>query len=220
MMWNGGTLATAGNLVFQGTADGLVSAYDARSGKMLWHFDAGLGIVSAPISYSVGGRQYISVLVGYGGNTFGAGLLYAGWKFGAQPRRLLTFALGGNAKLAPAAPRDMKLRPVDDPAYRIDEAGLDQGHRLYVMHCALCHGPNVASSGTAAPDLRESSVALDPQAIRAVLQEGALERQGMPRFENLSDTEVGQIASYIRAKAREALGTRKPRKEEDLPINF
>ncbi len=220
MMWNGGTLATAGNLVFQGTADGFLSGYDARSGKVLWRFDAGLGIVSAPISFAVGGRQYVSVLVGYGGNTFGAGLLYAGWKFGAQPRRLLTFAVGRHAKLAPSAPRDMQLHPVDDPSFRIDEASLDQGHRLFVMHCALCHGPNVASSATAAPDLRESGLAMDPQAIRAVLHDGALERQGMPRFETLSDREVSQIASYIRAKAREALGTRKPRTEEDLPITF
>jgi quinohemoprotein ethanol dehydrogenase len=219
-LWNGGTLATGGNLVFQGTAEGIMSAYDARSGKELWHFDAGLGIVSAPVSYSVGGKQYVSVLVGYGGNTFGAGLLYAGWKYGAQPRRLLTFALGGHARLAPSPPRDMQLHPVDDPAFKINEAALDQGHRLFTMHCALCHGPNVISSSMAAPDLRESGVALDPQAIWAVLHDGALERQGMPRFETLSAPQVGQIASYIRAKAREALGTRKPAKEEDLPINF
>jgi quinohemoprotein ethanol dehydrogenase len=220
MMWNGGTLATGGNLVFQGTADGLLSAYDAHSGKQLWHFDAGLGIVSAPISFAVGGRQYVSVLVGYGGNTFGAGLLYAGWKFGAQPRRLLTFALNAHTRLAPAAPRDMELRPVDDPAFKIDEASLDQGHRLFVMHCAVCHGPNVASSATAAPDLRESVLPMDPQAFSAVLHDGALERQGMPCFGSLSPAEIGTIAAYIRAKAREALGTRKPSAEEDLPITF
>ena len=66
-IWNGGTLATAGDLVFQGTADGYFSAYDAATGERLWRFNAGLGIIAAPISYSVGGKQYVSVLVGYGG---------------------------------------------------------------------------------------------------------------------------------------------------------
>ena len=66
--WNGGTLTTAGNLVFQGTADGYFAAYDAASGKRLWRFNAGLGISGAPISYAISGRQYVSVLVGYGGS--------------------------------------------------------------------------------------------------------------------------------------------------------
>src|SRR3546814_1242167 len=40
-LWNGGVLSTAGNLVFQGTADGYFTAYDAESGKQLWQFNAG-----------------------------------------------------------------------------------------------------------------------------------------------------------------------------------
>jgi quinohemoprotein ethanol dehydrogenase len=48
-LWNGGTLATAGGLVFQGTAKGDFNAYDAKSGERLWQFNAGLGIISAPM---------------------------------------------------------------------------------------------------------------------------------------------------------------------------
>ncbi|MBL0901233.1 MAG: PQQ-binding-like beta-propeller repeat protein, partial [Reyranella sp.] len=66
-VWNGGALATAGDLVFQGTATGEFAAYDARNGRRLWRFDAQRGISSAPISYAVDGRQYVSVLVGWGG---------------------------------------------------------------------------------------------------------------------------------------------------------
>ena len=51
-MWNGGTLTTGGNLVFQGTADGYFSAYDATNGARVWRFNAGLGIIAAPISYA------------------------------------------------------------------------------------------------------------------------------------------------------------------------
>jgi len=47
-MWNGGTLTTAGNLVFQGTGRGQFIAYDARTGDKLWSMDAGLGIIAAP----------------------------------------------------------------------------------------------------------------------------------------------------------------------------
>src|SRR3546814_9516990 len=38
--WNGGTMATAGNLVFQGHADGSFNAYDSETGKRLWTFAA------------------------------------------------------------------------------------------------------------------------------------------------------------------------------------
>ena len=64
--WNGGVLATAGNLVFQGQLDGRFSAYAADSGKELWHFPAQAAILAAPISYRVGGKQYVTVLVGMG----------------------------------------------------------------------------------------------------------------------------------------------------------
>jgi len=51
-LWNGGVMSSAGGLVFQGTGDGELEAYDAQSGARLWHFDAKLGIVSTPITYS------------------------------------------------------------------------------------------------------------------------------------------------------------------------
>ena len=82
-LWNGGTLATAGDLVFQGTADGWFAAYDARGGKRLWRFNAGLGIIAAPMSFSAGGKQYVSILVGYGGTAAAYGkFMDVGWKYG------------------------------------------------------------------------------------------------------------------------------------------
>ena len=47
--WNGGTLTSAGNLVFQGTADGRFIAYNARTGARLWESPVGTGIVAAPV---------------------------------------------------------------------------------------------------------------------------------------------------------------------------
>jgi PQQ-dependent dehydrogenase (methanol/ethanol family) len=61
-------LATAGNLVFYGTMDGWFKAVDARTGKLLWQFKAGSGIIGQPISYrGPDGRQYIAVVAGVGG---------------------------------------------------------------------------------------------------------------------------------------------------------
>ena len=62
----GGILATAGGLVFTGEANGWFKAYDSKSGKVLWSFQAGAGVNAPPSSYMVGGKQY--VVVGAGGN--------------------------------------------------------------------------------------------------------------------------------------------------------
>ena len=59
--WNGGTMATAGNLVFHGRSDGFFDAYDAFNGKRLWSFDAGAAVIAPPITYRAHGRQYVTV---------------------------------------------------------------------------------------------------------------------------------------------------------------
>jgi quinohemoprotein ethanol dehydrogenase len=208
-LWNGGTLATAGNLVFQGTAEGLFNAYNAANGKRLWQFNAGLGIVGAPMSYSIGGKQYVSILVGYGGTTAAFGkFMDVGWKYGAQPRRLLTFALDGKATLKPSPPPDFTVHALDDPDLVLNEADVTAGRTLSVQ-CAACHGVGMHSTGTPGPDLRESAIALKLDTLSELLKSGALMSTGMPRFENLTDTQIRQLHAYIRARAREALGTRK-----------
>ena len=60
----GGSLATAGNLVFTGEGNGRFDAFDARTGKLLWHFTAGAGCNSAPITYTLGRTQYVAVACG------------------------------------------------------------------------------------------------------------------------------------------------------------
>jgi PQQ-dependent dehydrogenase (methanol/ethanol family) len=60
----GGALATAGNLVFAGEANGLFKAYDATSGKVLWQFQGGAGVNAAPMSFEVDGKQHIAVAAG------------------------------------------------------------------------------------------------------------------------------------------------------------
>jgi quinohemoprotein ethanol dehydrogenase len=93
--WNGGTLATAGGLVFQGDAQGRLSAYDARSGRRYWSLDLGAGIVAPPISYALDGRQYVAVAVGWGGGLPQvAGALTSAAK-ASRIKRLVVLALNG-----------------------------------------------------------------------------------------------------------------------------
>jgi quinohemoprotein ethanol dehydrogenase len=207
-LWNGGVLSTAGDLVFQGTGDGLLIAYDAGTGEQLWQFNAGLGIIGAPISYSVAGRQYVSILVGYGGATaIWTELMPHGWKYGAQPRRLLTFSLGGKAQLPPTAPRSDSLNALDDPAVKINDADAAAGQAIFNLACSACHGLNLTSPGAPGPDLRESRIALSESGIWAAVHDGALLEKGMPQFAMLGPQQVHEIYAYIRAGARAALAT-------------
>src|SRR6266496_4493169 len=60
----GGVLATAGNLVFNGEANGWFKAFDAKTGKELWKYNCGAGVNAPAVSYMVGGKQYVAVAAG------------------------------------------------------------------------------------------------------------------------------------------------------------
>jgi len=67
----GGVMATAGNLVFGGTVEGVIFALDARTGERLWHFSANDRVYASPISFLANGKQYVSLAVGDVLVTFG-----------------------------------------------------------------------------------------------------------------------------------------------------
>jgi len=133
-----------------------------------------------------------------------------GWKLGAQPRRLLVFALDGKATLPKGEPADMTVRPLDNPDLVLDEARVGRGAIRFGANCAMCHGLELVSPGVPAPDLRESSIATSLGAMMQVVKGGALVSHGMPRFDDLNEQDVEDIYHYIRAGAREALGKRDP----------
>ena len=202
-MFNGGAMATAGGLVFQGAADGRLYAYDAMTGKRLWSFNVGMGVIAAPMTYEKGGRQYVAILAGYGGTAGGAfsPLMNVGWKANG-PRRLLVFALGGKAALPASPARSLAVRALDDPSVRLDPVDVAAGKEIS-LYCIACHGLNLVSAGGPAPDLRESAIALTPDGLWSVVHDGALLPRGMPKFEELSRKQVEQLWSYIRHRARE-----------------
>jgi quinohemoprotein ethanol dehydrogenase len=202
--WPAGTMATAGDLVFQGRLDGKFVAYDAISGQAAWSYDVGVPIVAPPISFAVAGTQYVTVLTGAG--TSGSGLFAPaseGYRVDYRmPRRVLTFALDGSATLPANPPAPPMIAP-DDPSYTPDPDLEKQGAAQFASAaCFVCHGQNAANSG-AAPDLRLSPYPSDREAFHSVVREGALVSLGMPKFDELSFEQTEAIRQYLRARARD-----------------
>jgi quinohemoprotein ethanol dehydrogenase len=198
---NGGVMATHGGLVFQGQADGRFVAHDAQSGAELWSRDMGVGTQAPPITYTVDGKQYVSILAGWAGGQMLMGSLSAqhGWVGRNHPRRLLTYVLDGNAKLPPSPPPE-QVKPLAAPDFHVDESLAAKGKINYARNCVICHGTAVVAGG-AAPDLRASPIPLQADAFNAIVRGGALQARGMPMFDELSDAELDQMRNYIRQQA-------------------
>ena len=201
-LWNAGTMTTAGNLVFQGRADGEFAAYHTVTGKKLWSTNLGLGISAPPVTYSIDGKQYVSLLVGWGGAGVISGSLAAqhGWKYKVHPRRLYTFALG-SSKAVPPSPPPAYAIPVDLPDFKLDDELVSYGKQIYSESCTLCHGGGAVSGG-GAPDLRESPLVLSRQTFVDVIINGAKFANGMPRFKDFGDREIDGLMHYVRERAR------------------
>ena len=198
--WNGGTLSTAGNLVFQGTADGKFVAYRADSGQELWSFATQTGVVAPPVTYAIDGEQYVSVNVGWGG---AFALVFGEFvQAGSLPNvnRVLTFKLGADGSLP-----EVPWRPTvvfNPPALAASEASLALGHLTYQDVCGACHGLN-GVSGLVIPDLRGSGYLWDAKAWDNVVLGGALKDRGMGSFaSNLSEEQSQAIRAYIVQQAK------------------
>ena len=210
-LWNPGTLTTAGNLVFQGRADGNLVAYDAKTGDERWRVSLGLGITAPPITYAVNGRQYVALLVGWGGllPAIGGGPVAAhGWPYGEQKRRLVAFSLQGTATLPPQPPPRVPV-PINAPEFTVDTAKATRGGRVFGARCTMCHGPGAIAAGQA-PDLRASAVVLSAEAFAAVVGSGALLSRGMPRYAEFSEARLEELRHYIRRQASSALARTPP----------
>ncbi len=199
---NGGTMASPGQLVFQGHVDGTFNAFDANDGIRLWTFKAGISVLGAPISFLFGGQQYVAVLSGPPSGSPAATLTAQakfGWRYRDHPRRLLVFRLGGTAKLPTPAPA-AQAQPLAAPDFKVDAALAAWGTMPFLNYCSGCHGVGAVASG-GAPDLRASPVVLDADSFAAVVHGGALKEIGMPAFDFLTDADMLAIRHYVRDQA-------------------
>jgi quinohemoprotein ethanol dehydrogenase len=204
---NGGVLSTAGNLVFEGTAQGNLEAYRADTGQKLWSADTQSGVVAAPIAYSVNGEQYVAVEVGWGG-VFPLATGEVALKSGRAQNvsRVLSFKLGGKVNLPPLPVfSSPQLKP---PRSTADSMTVEKGEGLYQRYCSNCHG-DVAVSGGVLPDLRYSATLANEQWFDVVLR-GASQPSGMVSFrKELSRDDAAAIRAYVIHRANQSLAETK-----------
>ena len=197
--WNGGTLATAGNLVFQGNAKGEFQAFRADNGQKLWTFDAQTGVIAGPVSYSVGGQQYVAVSAGYGG----AYPLSSSFVDNPRPApngRMLVFKLNGGGALPAAAP--IANPPANPPAETFPATTVAQGQQVYETNCSVCHGPAGISSGVL-PDLRRSGALADKTMWNGIVIGGQLKDRGMVSFAKwITPADAEAVRGYIGRHAK------------------
>ena len=194
--WNGGTMTTAGNLVFQGTSLGRFRAYTADTGKQLLDLDMQSGIVSAPSTFRVGGVQYVAFMTSKGG----AFPLVAGVAGGATRKipnipRLVVLKIGGTGKLpAPPATTTLAWNP---PPLTASATQVAAGKAQFGRYCMVCHGDSAIGNGFT-PDLRVSGTLANVEAWKSVVIDGALKDRGMVSFAKvLTPQDAEAIRAYV-----------------------
>ena len=136
--YNGGTLATAGGVVFQGDGAGQFAAFNTDDGALLWEFDTLGGADGAPMTYQVDGVQYVAMLAAGGvRNRYNDG-------------RLLVFKLGGGQTIPVATAPDIDIP--EPPPLTASAEDTEQGRGHYNRVCVWCHG--MGAVGTVNADLR------------------------------------------------------------------
>jgi quinohemoprotein ethanol dehydrogenase len=194
--FGGGVLTTAANLLFQGRGmiTGELIAFDAVTGERLWSHETPNSMAPAPISYAVGGEQYIAVMGGRGfsgGNDADARA--------RNPGRIFAFKLDGTATLPPG-PGPAPPPNVPDQIFAV--ASVEAGAEPYRVYCSRCHGGETHSLNII-PDLRRS-VALGNAALwKSIVLDGALEPNGMIGWSAFIDAiDAENIRAYVAAQAR------------------
>jgi quinohemoprotein ethanol dehydrogenase len=190
---SGGVLATAGNLLIQGTIDKTLAIYRADNGEKLWEMNIDQAPVAGPITYMAGGEQYIAINAGWGGSP-----VYNLGPFRTATAKLLVFKLDATGVELPPMPPPSELpRP---PMLRATEAQVSEGRALYAQTCNRCHGDNAIGG---MKDLRF----MTPEAHAAfndIVLKGTLADKGMASFADvLTPAQAEAIHAYLIARGNE-----------------
>ncbi len=179
----GGVLSTAAGLVFQGNLAGQLRVFDAKTGKLLKSVETGTSILAAPMTYRVGGVQYVAVMAAWGGGGYPYVPRYSAAYSRGNRGRILVFRLDGGAVPLPDLLPDPQVAP--PPPLQLagaTPATIARGQALfYSVGCALCHS-NQHRSIT--PDLRR----MQPETHAGwddIVMKGQRVPLGMPRWDDL-----------------------------------
>ncbi len=207
----GGVLSTGGGLVFSGGGNNTneFRAYDTVTGEKLWSFDTQTGMVAAPITFEMDGKQYIAASVG---------INQAGNYFAPNYSRLLVFSLGGDAQLP--QPLTYTPRELNPPALTASQDVVASGGQLYGQYCSVCHGIGGQQRGANFPNLMVSPMLHSQDAFDQVVLEGIRADKGMVSFaDQFSNEESEAIRWFIVAQAIDAVNATPlaPPQDVDVP---
>jgi quinohemoprotein ethanol dehydrogenase len=181
--YEGGTLTTAGNLVFQSVINnekGFLTGRRATDGRLLWNIPVGSSTQAAPVTYLNGGRQYLLLPLGPSGSVRYEPE-YGDPPSANGPSGLIAFSLDADGTVPTEVVQ--KTPQPKPPAQFGSPALVARGQELYTAAgCAYCHGiqMNVAAGGMV-PDLRYIPPAIH-DSWNAIVLGGALKAAGMPSF--------------------------------------
>jgi PQQ-dependent dehydrogenase (methanol/ethanol family) len=199
---NGGALATAGGLVFQGTGSGQFTALDAVTGRELWTSATQTGVVAAPMTYSVDGEQYVAILVGTGSSwaLIGGDTNMKGFAR-TNLSRLLVYKLGGTGELPVASVA--QLPPISPPPANASAGVVAKGATLYGTYCSSCHGAGAVQVGIL-PDLRRTPTLQTTEAFEQVVVGGVRQAHGMANFSRvLGKGDADAIRAFVILRANQ-----------------
>jgi quinohemoprotein ethanol dehydrogenase len=186
-----GTLATAGGLLFVGRSDGRLTALDSASGKQLWEFQTGAGMHAPATTFEHKGKQYV---LAYSG---GAALLGS-----ARGDSVWLFAVDGTmgpVQAGSPVPRNAVTisegRPPGQPLQTTEQlraaADVDNGKRLFLQNCSVCHGEDGKSGHGAAPSL---ATVKDLEMVITTVSNG---RNAMPSFRTFTAEQVRDVSGFV-----------------------
>ena len=148
-------------------------AYDGADGTEKWRFNVGSGVVASPISYQVDGKQYITLISGWGG-VLGRSVRFTDQLY---PGTIYTFALGENR----AIPEYTTIKKeFIDLEVTVAMDNIEKGKLVFNQYCNRCHG-TPGNGGGAYPDIAYSDKAVFGM-FSQIVGEGAFFSKGMPNF--------------------------------------
>ena len=212
----GGVLATASGLLFQGNGNGQsprgaaaqatnalpagpeaspeLRAFDAKTGEKLWSFGTKTGIVAAPITYELDGKQYVAVSVG--------GAVPGGDYYAPNYSRLLVFSLDGKATLP--ATVEYTPRPLDPPPHTASDDVVKTGEARYGQFCSQCHGDNGQTRGANFPNLTRTPMLHSQEGFDMIVLQGVLQEKGMASFaDSLKAEDTQALRAYLIKRAND-----------------